>query len=57
MKQRPNVCYFLSDIEKQISYDQSINQSSLFKVDANLHEDVLEFGTYPSPNKNRPKNT
>ena len=25
MKQRPNICYFLSDIEKQVPYDDMMN--------------------------------
>ena len=31
MKQRPNICYFLSDIEKQISYDELLNKMDILK--------------------------
>ena len=31
MKQIPNICYFLSDIEKQISYDEPPNKVDILK--------------------------
>ena len=31
MGQRPNICYFLSDIEKQISYDEPLNNVEILK--------------------------
>ena len=31
MKQRPNICYFLSDIKKQISYDELLNKVEILK--------------------------
>ena len=31
MKQRPNICYFLSDIERQISYDELLNKMDILK--------------------------
>ena len=31
MKQRPNICYFLSDIEKQISYDELLKKMDILK--------------------------
>ena len=31
MGQRPNICYFLSDIEKQISYDELLNNVEILK--------------------------
>ena len=31
IKQRPNICYFLSDIEKQISYDELLNKMDILK--------------------------
>ena len=31
MKERPNICYFLSDIEKQIFYDELLNKMDILK--------------------------
>ena len=31
LKQRPNICYFLSDIEKQMSYDELLNMMDILK--------------------------
>ena len=31
IKQRPNICYFLSDIEKQIFYDELLNKMDILK--------------------------
>ena len=31
MKQRPNICYFLSDIEKQIPYDELLKKMDVLK--------------------------
>ena len=44
MKQRPNICYFLSDIEKQISYDELLNKMDNLKCTHKRIKDRL--GTY-----------
>ena len=44
MKQRPNICYFLSDIEKQISYDELLNKMDILKCTHKRNKDRL--GTY-----------
>ena len=31
MRQRPNICYFLSDIDKQISYDDLLSNVEILK--------------------------
>ena len=42
MKQRPNICYFLSDIEKQISYDELLNKMDILKCTHKRIKDGLE---------------
>ena len=44
MKQRPNICYFLSDTEKQISYDELLNKVDILKCTHKRIKDRL--GTY-----------
>ena len=44
MKQRPNICYFLSDTEKQISYDELLNTVDILKC---THKRIKDrFRTY-----------
>ena len=41
MKQRPNICYFLADIEKQISYDKLLNKMDILKC---THKRIKDIG-------------
>ena len=41
MKQGPNICYFLSDIEKQISYDELLNKMDILKCTHKRNKDRL----------------
>ena len=41
MKRRPNICYFLSDIEKQISYDKLLNKMDILKC---THKRIKDIG-------------
>ena len=39
MKQRPNICYFLSDIEKQTSYDELLKKMNILKC---THKRIMD---------------
>ena len=44
MKQRPDICYFLADIDKQVSYDELLNKMDILKCTHKRIKDRL--GTY-----------
>ena len=41
MKQRPNICYFLSGIEKQSSYDELLKKMDILKCTHKIIKDRL----------------